>query len=228
MTLKYKLESLEGLSESQAGLYEERDGAFYLSVEGMPQNEDVSGLKAKVDQLLSEKKAEQDARKEQERLRREAEAEKAKKDGDFESLASSYEKTIQDLKDQIKENSEKATKAEISRQASVIASELAGKNSELLIPFVEQRLRMEDGELKVTDEKGNLTISTLDQLKEEFRNNAKFGAVVIASEATGSGASGTGNGGGAVKKFSEMNEKERVELYRSNKAEYERLRDAEK
>lgn len=45
--------------------------------------------------------------------------------------------------------------------------------------------------------------------------------------ASGTGAGG-GSGGKAAKKFSEMDEKERTELYRTNRPEYERLRDADK
>ena len=55
---KYQLDSLDGLDEGARAFYEEKDGKFQLKVEGIPQGEDVSGLKAKIDELLSEKKTE--------------------------------------------------------------------------------------------------------------------------------------------------------------------------
>ena len=48
--MKYKLDSLEGLSDEMKALYEEKDGAFYLKVEGLPQqdNSELDGLKTKL------------------------------------------------------------------------------------------------------------------------------------------------------------------------------------
>ena len=59
--MKYKLDSLEGLSDEMKALYEEKDGAFYLKVEGLPQqdNSELDGLKKKVEELLGEKKSAQ-------------------------------------------------------------------------------------------------------------------------------------------------------------------------
>lgn len=227
--LKYKLENLDGLTDEQKAMYQEKDGAFYLQIEGMPQSEDVTGLKNKLDQLLSEKKQAADAAKTEAEKRRQAEEDAAREKGDFEALAESYKQKIAALENEKKELTETSAKKEIARQASLIAADLAeGPNQEILSTFIERRLRLEGDELKVTDDKGNLTISTVDQLKEEFKTNPKFGALVIASKASGGGAHGAGNGGGAAKKFSELNEKERTELYRSNPAEYRRLRDQEK
>ncbi|MCF5010507.1 hypothetical protein GIW66_29755, partial [Pseudomonas lactis] len=80
MTLKFQLDSLEGVDESVQALYVEKDGKFVLGIEGLPQPEDVSGLKSKVQELLDEKKAADKARKEAEdaaRLEREESARKS-------------------------------------------------------------------------------------------------------------------------------------------------------
>lgn len=61
MTLKFQLDSLEGVDESVAALYVEKGGKFVLGIEGLPQHEDVTGLKAKVEELLGEKKARREA-----------------------------------------------------------------------------------------------------------------------------------------------------------------------
>ena len=75
MTLKFQLDTLEGVDESVQSMYIEKDGKFVLNIEGMPKPEDVSGLKSKVQELLDEKKAADKARKEAEdaaRLERES------------------------------------------------------------------------------------------------------------------------------------------------------------
>lgn len=225
MKLKYKLENLEGLTDEQKAMYQEKDGAFYLQVDGMPQGEDVSGLKNKLDQLLNEKKQASDIAKAESEKARQAQEDAAKEKGDFEALANSYKDKIAALESEKSELSLLSAKKEIARQANLIASELAeGANQEILSTFIERRLRLEGDDLKVTDEKGNLTISTVDQLKEEFKTNPKFGALVIASKASGGGAHGASNGGGATKKFSEYTSDELVEIKRNDLEAYQKLK----
>ncbi|UPK86794.1 hypothetical protein E5221_18185 [Pseudomonas sp. A2] len=57
MTLKFQLDSLEGVEESVAALYVEKDGKFVLDIDGLPQQEDVTGLKAKVTNEVTDKPA---------------------------------------------------------------------------------------------------------------------------------------------------------------------------
>lgn len=197
--LKYKLEKLDGLTDEQKAMYQEKDGAFYLQIEGMPQGEDVTGLKNKLDQLLNEKKQASDTAKAEAEKARQAQEDAAREKGDFESLANSFKAKIASLENEKKELSELSAKKEISKQASLIAADLAeGPNQEIISTFIERRLRLEGDDLKVTDEKGNLTISTVEQLKEEFRTNPKFGALVIVSKASGGGAHGADKNGGAI------------------------------
>ena len=88
--LKFQLDSLDGVDESVRSLYTEKDGKFVLGIEGLPQPEDVSGLKSKVEELLAEKKSEADKRKaaeEQARLERE---EALRKSGNVEELEKSW------------------------------------------------------------------------------------------------------------------------------------------
>lgn len=224
--LKFQIDSLDGLDDSIKEMYEQKGDKYQLKVDGVP---DVGGLKAKVDELLAEKKAEADKRKQAEEEARIAREEKARKEGDYKSLAESYEQKLNDLQAQIKERDERAAKSEIERTAMALAADLAeGPNQKILSRFLADRLRYEDGAVKVTDKDGKLTISTIDQLKEEFRTSGDFASLVIGSKASGGGASGQHHGGGAAKKFSDMNEQERVALYRQDPAEYARLRDAEK
>ncbi|MCZ7176060.1 hypothetical protein NK362_24315, partial [Salmonella enterica] len=57
MTLKFQLDSLEGVDEATQAMYVEKGGKYVLNIDGLPAQEDVTGLKAKVDELLGEKKA---------------------------------------------------------------------------------------------------------------------------------------------------------------------------
>ena len=56
--IKYNVSTDEfgTLEDSQKGLYSQGENGYTLNVEGVPQ-EDVSGLKRKIDELLTEKKS---------------------------------------------------------------------------------------------------------------------------------------------------------------------------
>ncbi|SNY42334.1 hypothetical protein SAMN05660659_04612 [Pseudomonas sp. LAMO17WK12:I6] len=212
MTLKFQLDSLEGVDESIQSLYVEKDGKFVLGIEGLPQPEDVSGLKSKVQELLDEKKAEADKRKaaeEQARLDRE---EALRKSGNVEELEKSWsekyarreaeltgqlESTNSTLQGQIRDLT-------VGRTATEIATTLAIPGSaKALLPHIERRLSVEQRDGKPTvvvlDAAGKLSAATLDELKAEFTNDPAFGPLIAGSKASGGGAGGAGKGGGAAK-----------------------------
>ncbi len=225
--MKYKLKTLDGLSDEQKALYKACDDGFVLNIEGMPEPEDTAGLKAKNEALLAEKKAEADKRKKAEKEAQDAADAKAREKGDHESLLKSAEATIAELRGDIKTRDETAATSARDRVAMELAAELSeGHNQKILSRFISDRLRYEDGAVKVTDENGNLTISTVDQLKEEFKNNDSYASLVIGSRASGGGAGGN-NGGGAATKFSDLSEKERVDLYKRSPEEYQAAKSAE-
>lgn len=229
--LKFQLDSLEGLEPAQAALYVEKDGKFYLQVEGMPQQEDTSGLKAKVEQLLAEKKTEAEKRKQAEEEARIAAEEAARKSGDTEALDRSWnEKHTKALTE--KDATLTALQAQIhsltvGAAAARIAGELAVQGSAgVLQRLIEHRLSMEmrDGvpTVVVRDNEGKPTAATLAEFRTEITNDAALAPLVAASKATGGGA--PGSNGGAVKRLSEMNMTERAALRQKDPAAYERLR----
>lgn len=212
MTLKFQLDSLEGVDESIQALYVEKDGKFVLGIEGLPQAEDVSGLKSKVQELLDEKKAEAEKRKaaeDQARLDRE---EALRKSGNVEELEKSWsekyarreaeltgqlESTNSTLQGQIRDLT-------VGRTATEIATTLAIPGSaKALLPHIERRLSVEQRDGKPTvvvlDAAGKLSAATLDELKAEFTNDPAFGPLIAGSKASGGGAGGAGKGGGAAK-----------------------------
>lgn len=210
--LKFQLDTLEGVDEAVRALYTEKDGKFVLGIEGLPQQEDVSGLKAKVDELLGEKKlAEKKARDAEEAARLERE-EAARKSGNVEELERSWsekynrrdaelngmlEQERQTLSGQIRDLT-------VGRTATDIASALAVQGSaKALLPHIERRLSVEQRDGKpvvvVLDAQGKLSAATLDELKAEIANDAAFAPLIAGSKASGGGAGGAGGGGGAPK-----------------------------
>lgn len=212
MTLKFQLDSLEGVDESVAALYVEKDGKFVLGIEGLPQQEDVSGLKAKIQELLDEKKAEADKRKaaeEQARLERE---EALRKSGNVEELEKSWSEKYSRREAELTSalETERATlqgqirDLTVGRTATEIATTLAVPGSaKALLPRIERRLSVEQRDGKPTvvvlDAAGKLSAATLDELKAEFTNDPAFAPLIAGSKASGGGAGGAGKGGGAAK-----------------------------
>lgn len=166
---------------------------------------DVAGLRKNRDELLTEKNAATEAAKEATKLAEQATIEKATAAGDVVTLTKSYEEKFAALQGkhdalegtvatQKSETGKKAVDAEVNR----LAAEIAGDNAALLAPHIRARLRADDdGSIKVTDDAGGLTVSTLDELTLQLRSDKRFASVVVASKATGGGALGT-TGGGAV------------------------------
>lgn len=215
---EYELDSLEGLEESQKAFYEEKDGKFILKVKGIPQPQNDDGLRKKVDELLAEKKAEQQKRKEAEELARQKEEENARKNGNIEALEKSWGDKLAARETELL-NEKQALEAQVYKltvgsKATELAAKLALQGSEsVLLPHITNRLQVEtvEGEIKirVLDLQGKPSALTVEDLEKEFRANEAFKPLIRASGASGSGASG-GQGGGATKKPSEMNQTERA------------------
>lgn len=210
--LKFQLDSLDGVDEAVRALYTEKDGKFVLGIEGLPQPEDVSGLKSKVQELLDEKKAADKARKDAEEQARLDREEAARKSGNVEELERSWtekynrrEAELNGMLDQ-----ERGTLGgqirdlTVGRTATDIASALAVQGSaKALLPHIERRLGVEQRDGKpvvvVLDAQGKLSAATLDELKAEIANDAAFAPLIAGSKASGGGAGGAGGGGGAPK-----------------------------
>lgn len=203
MALKHKVEDITSVPEAFRGEYtEQKEGdktVFVLNVEGLPQPEDVSGLKRTVEALRNEKREALD---------------KAEKLGqDITSLRTFYDDKIAAVTTQAEEaakNSQEALRsATIGETVTKLSVALSDTNSKILAPHIEKRLRvdLENGKplVRVLDEKGGLTDMSINDLENEFRANKDFAGVVTATRASGSGAGGErhipgGAGGGSVLK----------------------------
>ncbi|MEN5136096.1 MULTISPECIES: hypothetical protein [unclassified Pseudomonas] len=209
--LKFQLDTLEGVDEAVRALYTEKDGKFVLGIEGLPQQEDVSGLKAKNAELLAEKKEiERKAREAEDAARLERE-EAARKSGNVEELERSWTEKFTRREAELTGTleQERATLSgqirdlTVGRTATDIASALAVQGSaKALLPHIERRLSVEQRDGKpvvvVLDAQGKLSAATLDELKAEIANDAAFAPLIAGSKASGGGAGGAGTGGGAA------------------------------
>lgn len=207
--LNYQEETLDNVDESMRSLYAEKDGKFVLGIAGMPEPEDVSGIKAKMTELLAEKKEAAAKTLKAEGEAETARLEAAKKNGDTDALEKSwkekYDNTVATLKGEYEPKlSELQTllhESTVIAKATQIASELAVTGStKALLPHIQSRLAMEvkDGKAItiVTDAMGKPSALTLEELKNEFIGDEAFAPLIVGSKATGGGANGSDGGAG--------------------------------
>lgn len=212
MTLKFQLDTLEGVDETTQAMYVEKDGKYVLNIEGLPQPEDVSGLKNQMQTLLAEAKEAKRLKKEAEDLAQTEREEALRKSGNVEELEKSwsekYSKREAELNGLLEQERGTLTTQirdlTVGRTATDIATTLAIPGSaKALLPHIERRLSVEQRDGKpavvVLDQAGKLSATTLDELKAEFMNDPAFGPLIAGSKASGGGAGGAGKGGGAAK-----------------------------
>lgn len=157
--------------------------------------EEVAGLKAKNDELLAEKKAAQRAKEE---LDAKANAEKeryAQENGQYQELYESQKQEASALRQKIEEMNQQVARQKVQSEATKIAATLTKDvaKAKLLEEKLSQRLTLLDGEVRVTDDAGQLTVSSLDDLVANVR--ADFPFLIDGNQATGGGA--TRSQGGA-------------------------------
>jgi len=160
---------------------------------GLVSSAEVEGLKKNRDDLLAEKKIAQEAKTQAETLAQDAKNEGLQNKKDFEALSLSYKEKLDayDLRD--KENALKLEQQTVSTKALEMAKQISsGDNADLLASFIEKRLRSDSGEIKVTDANGNLTISSQEDLLNEFKTNQRYASLVVATNASG-GSSNAAN-----------------------------------
>jgi len=203
MTIKYSVSTEEfgTLDDSQQGLYSQGEDGYTLNVEGVPR-EDVSGLKRKIDELLTEKKTVQQKASEAEELAKVQAADKMRKANDFEQLYNSSESERQKASEELATLKANLQKQQIAGQAGQVASELTKDvaRAKLLTEQISSRLSLVDGEVRVLDVNGNLTVSTVQELTQSIK--AEYPFLVDGSQAAGGGATGGNSGAGDTKQVS--------------------------
>jgi hypothetical protein len=204
--LKYELENLEGVDDTLKPMYEEKGGKFVLKVDGIPAlagnpdaDKELSALRRNNAKLLEEQRAAKEAAEA-------ARIEAAKKGGDVEALEKSWSEKMQaalaEKDSELGQFKQMVTGLTVGATAATFAAEVFGDHAELMMPHVNSRLSTEivDGRarVRVLDANGQPSAMSVDDLKSEFRNNAKYAAFVVASRASGGGPRGTGGGAGSA------------------------------
>lgn len=193
---KWKLtkEEFDALTDEQKAMYKEAGDGYQIQIDGMPDIPDVSGLQKKVDELLSEKKSEQEKRRLAEDAAKKAAEEQARKNGDIESLEKSWSEKLstreKELLAQLQEKDTSLRTLLVDNVAQSLAAKLAGDSAALIMPHIKSRLAVEDGKTRVVDAAGQPSALTIDELEKEFRGNQLFAPVIIGSKATGTGGDG--------------------------------------
>ena len=221
MTIQYKVseESFDTLDDSVKGLYSQGEDGYTLNVDGVPK-EDVSGLKRKIDELLTEKKTVQQKAMEAEELARQETAEKLRKANDFEQLYNSSESERQKAADELATLKANLQQQQVEGQAGRVAASLTKDTARanLLSQQISSRLSLVDGEVRVLDTNGNLTVSSVEELTQSIK--AEYPFLVDGSQAAGGGATGGSSGAGDTKQvsrsdFDAMDSRKRMSFVKS-------------
>lgn len=218
MSLKFEVDSLDGLDEGIAGLYEQRGDKFRLKVEGI---DPADELKEALRKEREERKAAKERAEALEREARERAEEAARKAGDTEALERSWQEKLAkreaELMDALKARDAQLVELTVGATAQRLAADLAVPGSaDVLLPHIKSRLRYEDGKIIVLDAEGKPSASTVDELANEIRNDSRFKPLIVASMADGGGASGSRGGGAATLKRSQMTPAQKREFIEKN------------
>lgn len=180
-----------------------------------------AAMKAKMDELLTEAKKAKTAKREIEEQSQIERERIAREKGDFEQLHKSSEERYQSTVRELEAMRQNVANEKRNNAAMKVATELAdGPNAELLSEFIARRLKYHDDGVKVTDSSGDLTVSTLEDLKAEFKNDARYSALLKGNQSSGGGAAGGSNSGGAAKvksraEFEALDPARRMEFVKS-------------
>lgn len=178
--------------------------------------DEVERMRKHNETLLAEKKAETEKRKAEQAEKDALAQEQARKKGDFETLEKQYQDKIAKLEAEIVERDKQRDSDLVKSEALKLASSLSDNehNRAILQMLIEKRLTAENGQVKVVDDLGNATISTIADLKNEISTSGKFDSLITGTKASGVGATGQGTQG--TKQASDYTESERIELANTN------------
>ena len=181
---------------------------------------ETKGLKSKVDELLSEKKKVQQEREEARTQARLEAEEKAQKENDYKQLFEAQKEESNTLRQTIDKMNADIKQQKVSTEAAKLASQLTKDTgrAQLLQKEISQRLTLVDNELRVTDESGQLTVSSLDDLTNAIKTSYPF--LIDGSQASGGGAVKAQGGAEARKEvsraaFDQMDQRQRHEFFKA-------------
>ena len=194
--------------------------------------QEVAGLKANNEALLSEKKEAARRAKEAEEERQRAHQEALKSAGKMDE----FEKTIRGQYEPVLAEKDAKYSALASRvlgsERKAVLGSFAGdfitpEAVDILAPFVRTEFEGDDVVTKFVGSDGNVITTDPEQFRKYLREHKAFSHLIKANAASGGGASG-GKSGGAAKTLSEMNDAERIAFSKSDPAEFKRQLEAQR
>jgi hypothetical protein len=184
---------------------------------------EVAGLKTTLSQLKDEKKDLETKRKEQEEAARNAEIEKAKLEGDFETqlkLERERRESEQRANDDLKMSIRKE-KIDNFISGIVMKNGAGGSHNEDLRDLLAVRHSFD-----YDFDKGSLMVDgqivDSEGFEKTITTSGRYDSYLAGSKASGSGSAGSKPANGS-KPFAEMTEQERVQLFKDNPEEFKRL-----
>tara|TARA_R110002072_G_scaffold144865_5_gene290967 strand:- start:510 stop:1181 length:672 start_codon:yes stop_codon:yes gene_type:complete len=193
MGLQYAVDDLADLDEAVQSLYEQEGDRYILRVEGIPEPEDTSGLKTKVQQLMDEAKDAKRRAKELESQKQQQEVDTAQEKGEFKNLWEQAQTKLAEKDAELQEFTTKIQQKDINIAARGIGSQLAksdAKRAEVLADYAGKYAR-HNGE-KVQFLVGGMEVDSsalMDHLSKEYP------FLVDGSSATGGGATSSASSG---------------------------------
>lgn len=184
---------------------------------------EIERLKQHNEKLIGEKRQRDEAARQAQAERERIEQEAAKKNGDYEALEKSYQEKLQARENELNELYKQRDAQSINGESQRLASQLADTptNQRLLQRFIKDRLSVVDGQVKVVDEQGQPSASTIDDLANEFRLSGIYDSLLTGTKGSGTGGNGTGSKG--AKPAHEYTEAERIELSKTNPEQFKQL-----
>ena len=179
-------------------------------------DQEIAGLKSKNDELLAEKKAIQKAKEEADAKARDEREKQAQENGQYKELYESQKAENDSLGLRLKEMMESQQRQTIKSEALRLASTLTKdvQKAKILEKEISQRLTLVDNEIRVTDDSGQLTVSSLDDLSAKIKTEYSF--LVDGIQAQGGGA--TRSIGGASVEVKEMSRSQFDEMSQKDRA----------
>ena len=226
MKLKHVLRSPEGDEGAAAPAAASTAELEALQKQNAELQRETEAMRAKMQELLDEAKRAKETKREAEAEAQRAAEEKARKEGDFEQLLKSSESEREALKGELEALRQSIKTEKVQAEAMKMAAGLTKDTAkaELLAEKIAQRLSLSEDGIKVLDEAGQLTVSPVEDLKNQIIERYAF--LIDGSQASGGGATGANGSAVKMKAFNEYSGAELAEIRRNDPTAYDRLKAA--
>lgn len=203
-------DDVEGLTDEIKAALAEKVTANYVA------KADFDAVNKKKEELLTETKA---AKSKAAQAELDAKEAKAANEG-AESLKKFYEEEKKKLAEELDSIKQQTKKQQIASLANKFVSEKFDSDpvvSEAIMAKFANRIDIREGKTMVLDNDGNITGLSVEDLQNEFLSSDRYKKHIIASRASGGGATGSKNSGGAAKQmarsaFESMNPQEKMDF----------------